>query len=440
MKQKKLKPTKPKRSGYPHGRFHCILCAVATFMSYVFYRCLIFVFRAPEVFTEVLPSPPPFQLWSKPYPYPSEWLYNVSGQFHFPWRYKYELIWDKAVAQELFPAYEISVESKEAAFNPSILCVSSICEPRPEKVSFPGVAYLVVIRLNGKNQCWAREKMYPIFGNEDWGDMENVIVFLDSTYKTVKQLPLEGDAQCSKKNEHGHEFEDCRLFSFEGRVWINCNCGHRWRSFIAPLDFRGKDALGLPTDAEFDGKRGFYMENDNEGYRNLVAFEWREAMLVHWRIQPNRMTIADVMSCCETLYDHPETKSIPRKAARKLHGGAGFIYISERNLLLGIGHIHRKWNRSIKEKMTKDGHHYTHSFFALSADPPYEFKLVSREFCFASPYVDATHDCEVVQFASGMLLRDDKLVISYGVNDCESRILEIPLEWALKSLEPVQTP
>ena len=83
------------------------------------------------------------------------------------------------------------MESKQAAFNPCILCVSPICEPRPEKVSFPGVAYLVVIRLNGKNQCYARTD--PIFGSKNYGDMENVIVFLDSSYRTLKQLPLEGN-------------------------------------------------------------------------------------------------------------------------------------------------------------------------------------------------------------------------------------------------------
>jgi len=429
-----MKRFDPRQSWYPHGRFHCILCVVVSFMGYVFYRCLSFVFQTEIVFEHVLP--PPFQPWSSPYPYPSEWLYNISGQYDFPWRYKYELIWDQSVKSESFPVYPLNVESKEAAFNPSILCVSSICEPRPEKIQFPGVAYLAVVRLNEKNQCWARTSR--VFESESFSDMENVILFLDSTYNTVKQISLEGDAGCSKNREHGHEFEDCRLFVYEDSIWINCNCGHKWRSFIAPLDFRGDDEKGLPNDAEFDASRGFYLENDNEGYRNLVAFEWKEAMLVHWRIQPNRMTIADVSSCCETLYDHPETKSIPRKAARKLHGGSGFIYIPDRNLILGIGHIHRKWNRSIREKMTKDGHHYTHNFFALSAYPPYDFKFVSREFCFASPYEDASHDCEVVQFASGMVLRGKHLVISYGVNDCESRVLEVPLQWALDSLKPVE--
>ena len=90
--------------------------------------------------------------------------------------------------------------------------------------------------------------------------------------------------------------------------------------------------------------------------------------------------------------------------------------------------------------MTKDGHHYTHSFFTLSVDD-FKLKSVSFEFCFASPYFNIEPlDCEVVQFVSGMVLRqkDEMLIISYGVNDCESRIIEIPLQWALDSLKDVE--
>ena len=92
------------------------------------------------------------------------------------------------------------------------------------------------------------------------------------------------------------------------------------------------------------------------------------------------------------------------------------------------------------------GFRYTHYWYTLSPTPPHELLATSAEFCISAPH--APQDCESVQFVSGLAVQprrgasrgsagDGRLVLSFGVNDCEARLGFLPLADLWKLLEPV---
>ena len=148
---------------------------------------------------------------------------------------------------------------------------------------------------------------------------------------------------------------------------------------------------------------------------------------------------------------------------------------------LGIGHLHRgdgelnarRHGRKARRAATlpsssaahaprglafKFGFQYTHFFYTLSPHPPHRLLATSAEFCFAA--AQDPRDCESVQFASGLALASSgdgdasfipvplgnesaadmaslRLLVSYGVNDCESQLLATPLTRVWSMLRPL---
>jgi len=75
------------------------------------------------------------------------------------------------------------------------------------------------------------------------------------------------------------------------------------------------------------------------------------------------------------------------------------------------------------------GYLYTHFFYTLQDRPPYHMTGTTGEFCIGS--AQDAGDCESAQFVSGMVADDasgiSKLLLTFGVNDCEAKLGHIPL-------------
>lgn len=125
--------------------------------------------------------------------------------------------------------------------------------------------------------------------------------------------------------------------------------------------------------------------------------------------------------------------------------------------LLGVGHLHRadghqnRWacikygpkggcrRKALKPIAGVNGHHlqqrfqfgylYTHFFYTLQDRPPYHMTGTTGEFCIGS--AQDAGDCESAQFVSGMVADDasgiSKLLLTFGVNDCEAKLGHIRL-------------
>ena len=85
-----------------------------------------------------------------------------------------------------------------------------------------------------------------------------------------------------------------------------------------------------------------------------------------------------------------------------------------------------------------------HAFFTLKQDTTGSFHLnrLSNEFLFYAPSAKTKNTGDVIQFASGLDLvgsdNDGKVMISYGINDCEAAIVFLDIEKVQKMLFPVE--
>ena len=83
------------------------------------------------------------------------------------------------------------------------------------------------------------------------------------------------------------------------------------------------------------------------------------------------------------------------------------------------------------------GFHYTHFFYALEPHAPFRVVATSGEFCIESEQDKS--DCESIQFVSGISKApaEETLLLSYGVNDCEAKVVKMQLGKTLDMLRPL---
>ena len=134
-----------------------------------------------------------------------------------------------------------------------------------------------------------------------------------------------------------------------------------------------------------------------------------------------------------------------------IHGTNGYmIPLPSTGELLGIAHFHRPEHRK-ESNYALHGHHYTHAFFTIAREQQqsnnggdrsdgnaaFKLKRISNEFLFRALSVPigenaSPNDGDIIQFASGLDVHgsdiDGKLVLSYGINDCEGAVLTISME------------
>ena len=123
-----------------------------------------------------------------------------------------------------------------------------------------------------------------------------------------------------------------------------------------------------------------------------------------------------------------------------IHGTNAFmVHLSSTGEYLGLGHFHRPSDRK-PNPYARFGHHYTHTFFTISDVAPYRLRRLSPEFVLPSLHPSQMNDAEIIQFASGLDFgfRDpNRLVIAFGINDCEGAAMYLDLEYINSLLRPV---
>ncbi len=148
----------------------------------------------------------------------------------------------------------------------------------------------------------------------------------------------------------------------------------------------------------------------------------------------------------EELSTHRRLGSAKPKS--NIHGTNGYLVpLPSSGELLGIAHFHRPEHRK-ESNYALHGHHYTHAFFTIArqqqsksggddGNAAFKLKRISNEFLFRTLSVpigekESSNDGDIIQFASGLDVYgsdiDGKLVLSYGINDCEGAVLTISME------------
>ncbi len=129
-------------------------------------------------------------------------------------------------------------------------------------------------------------------------------------------------------------------------------------------------------------------------------------------------------------------RKLSDKKKSNIHGTNGFLIpLENTSELLGIAHFHRPDKRDTSD-YALHGHHYSHAFFTVARNKEGKYKLnrLSNEFVFRtmSPLSSPRGDADIIQFAAGLDLigsdTDGKLLVSYGINDCEGAAFYLDMQ------------
>jgi hypothetical protein len=336
--------------------------------------------------------------------------------------------------------------------NPSILRIdrlpaSSLTESL--QTSHEGV-YLATIGMT-KSQCaWKdtpeEREQYHISEITKPSTLRTILLVLNGKFETMLEttILLERDAEWGKKvkpkkkrdgsfKRQPKPFSDARLFLNHDSVWMSYREG---RGFGFEHQVINKIHIELVDDVF----SAFIKASETASFccgRNMALMQSPVPSLqsLTW-VDP--ITVEDVD---DTKHGPKPKKSNKSKQRRSdFHGTNGFMVpLEDSSELLGIGHFHRPAGRD-KNEYAKFGHHYTHAFFTITQQAPHRLKRLSQEIVFPSKSHVFVDDADIIQFASGLELDQDKgnLVVAYGINDCEGAIVTIDMKVIEKLLLPVQ--
>jgi len=270
--------------------------------------------------------------------------------------------------------------------------------------------------------------------------MDNVIqstILLERDLEQWGKVKFKG----SKLNDRMVEkLDDPRLFFYEGELWVL---------------FRNGRAFGF--DKQIHNKLHFELEHgkaSSDEKKLVVYIKASETVTTccgrNMAMVSNptnsvlkTVTWVDPMTVQDALQDSSSTaRKLAKQRKSDIHGTNGYmvpLYNSDE--YLGIAHFHRPEDRDTSP-YALHGHHYTHAFFTMSMNEPHKLTRISNEFLFEAlhPTVDGK-DGEVIQFASGIDIVErtqhstngekivrNELMVSYGVNDCESAAATFDLD------------
>jgi len=296
---------------------------------------------------------------------------------------------------------------------------------------------------------------------------QTLVLVLGPTFDTLEQsiVHLERDAPWGGKGRRplpplaGEKniphLDDPRFFFFQGRLWILYRQGPRFGyndQIHNPLHFeRSPDGSLMAyikaseTVTVCCGRNIALLSShdDETNAPTLSALEWLDPVT----IQPVNTSKVDDMFRSETTKQRRRLGAATAKHKKSdMHGTNGFlVYLPSTKEWLGVGHMHRPGNRDDHSIYAFLGHHYTHSLFTIKKglDGTFHLSRLSNEFLFPTKgHGDGVRDDgDTIQFASGLDLmgsdQDGRLLLSYGINDCEGAALFLDMEFVQKLLLPV---
>ena len=315
----------------------------------------------------------------------------------------------------------------------------------------------------------SEKKQYNISKQEKPSTIRNVLLVLNSHFETLQEttIHLLLDAKYGKRlrpnpNEVDSgdmyttkaimAFDDARLFTYRGDIWVSYREGRHFgfdKQVLNKLHFTtaGKftvTAKASETKLLCCGRNMAML--DNVKTNRLQSVTWVDPLTVvdvlpSKQKEPSKMggmdkkrrLLLENRTSLDQMKHHSDAMSTRRRqqqrknASKKsmaktnkseFHGTNGMmVYLPRTEEYLGIGHFHRPPGRQAND-YAHFGHHYTHAFFTIPATEPFYLKRLSAEFVLPSHAFPS--DAEIIQFLGGLELVDEEtIVITYGINDCE---------------------
>jgi len=320
-----------------------------------------------------------------------------------------------------------TLKIKQHEHDPTILCNDrqgtnpSLVRVPPIVRSMFGdeVEYMATLK-NFQLQCHNFGHPYRrhLFGDMVTFKSTSSVILLD------RNLTNLGSAHIDQRNAFG-VFQpgyttDLRLIVLNDTVWIT----GRFYPVLYGVNTIPNRMHRLILEKQGDGFRAFYDEterHDLPGINNGVFVSGGMLQILDW---PRPLTIINTsMPSLLQFRDDPS----------RVHNNIHPLHLPERKEYLIVVHTHEGSNG-----FTWYGTRYRHQYITISDTPPFIVTAQSNEFCISA--IQSTDDCEAIQFVMSVVRMEDnpnKVLMSYGINDCEAAVIKLDLSDILGSLIPV---
>jgi mannosyltransferase OCH1-like enzyme/predicted GH43/DUF377 family glycosyl hydrolase len=252
---------------------------------------------------------------------------------------------------------------------------------------------LSVVRLNNKYigliRCHNKAKNYSY---------PSYIEIDDDNNTSIKSLDF-NDKDFYSCNDNG--IEDPRIFQFKNENWGIANClGYKEQKYKCTNTM----CIFKLNDPKTTFKLLYHPENPKLIQKNWSPFVYNDKLYCEYTIDPHVIYEIDSETGIINNIINSDNNYKFNNMKSRLSGGAPPILISHfrEPIYLSIGHV-RLSNSS-----------YYHFFYIFQSYPP--FNIIG------SSEIFKLDDKERIQFVGGLSVCDDKLYVSYGINDKYNKI------------------
>jgi len=164
--------------------------------------------------------------------------------------------------------------------------------------------------------------------------------------------------------------------------------------------------------------------------KNWMPFFYNNNLMLIYNVNPHVILECDIHTgTCIKMY-----QTFNENLPKNIRGGSCAIRINT------FGHSNISTSSVFDFYVTathvqRASHRYVTQFYAFETKPPFKIVGVSDDFVF-----DETNDNTKpsIQFASGLERIDDKIIVTFGEDDCSSKACQIPLANFLNALNPIK--
>ena len=205
--------------------------------------------------------------------------------------------------------------------------------------------------------------------------------------------------------------EDPRVFTFQNELWIYFHYrGYRNNRFVhVPAIFK----MSTPNDIIYLGYNGM-----SEIEKNWMPFEYKHELYFEYSIHPRMILKCNHVSGKCTLVHSSNYKN---PLGKHVGGGAPAqpVTIDNKLYYLGIGHTRKNAPKTLRKNF----------FYFFKGEFPFNIVGMSDEF--------DIHPDNDIEFASGLVVTNNKVLVSVGIQDCYSILCKYDLNNVLNFIKPI---
>lgn len=226
--------------------------------------------------------------------------------------------------------------------------------------------------------------------------------------------PFHLEQLCATNFTNG--IEDPRLFRYRNQIWVYAH-------------FRGKvdrKCLHSPIIFKLESPESIiYLHTDNmsDNEKNWMPFVYNHDLYFEYKVSPHIILKCDVNTGkCTEVYTTYAVEKYPLLTYNKFGCGAPsqLIKIKNKEFFIGLAHI----SLTIVKHFSVIRKNF---FYIFQNHPPFKIVMIGTEFTL-------TGDQNNIEFATGLIVKKDHILLSSGIDDCYSIIAKINLESVFDTL------